>query len=674
MPTYTIQTPDRRTVRVQAPDAASAMRQVSASGVRGSPPVDPITGYLTTVERAVPFLTEAGAGFGAGLRSLDDMLSGQKPDFGQNWARARAEQQAVVDSFRRDHPFWSNNATALGTVAPMGLGGLGAGDAAQSAARLGSAAASDLGAAGGRAVAKKVALTAARNAFVGAGVGAVYGASRPGNLQQRTQYAADALAPGASWGAAVPLGLGAVAGGARSLAGSIGETATGAGAMGSELADTLSRAATGRTPVDQSRQISVASGAKGQADAVALLRRMGVTPEAIEDAQTAALGKPITTAEAMGPSGMALAQGLRGRAGTTDAMAGAFLRSRAESRPDRILDDTSQVTGVHPLAILGDLDQLLAESRQRGADYFQDARKLVSPNSKRLQELYNAPEARQRWQTVTDILKSSQAPKLLGRGYQVAEDGQMERRVVPALDFLDTLKDQLQGALEGQTGPLNEKQQAIREIADGLHASMTSAVPSGMAYDAAHNFRGDLSSTEAALRNAQGRLLSPSVSPSSFEDQFYTLKPFERDAATAAGAGDLANLAYNQPFDSSPISDPVIGQKLRLLFGQKGADSLAQSFGAEDAMARFEQPQASDLGQRLRAAAQTPLNMAGRNALGSLLYQDAGATAQAMRRYGDLPNAFDTTGIRLPPVLQYGWSGLSGMASAPGLPSSVSQP
>jgi hypothetical protein len=604
------------------------------------------------------------------VRSVNNLLTGRPLDPVGDWTRARAEQQAVVDAFQREHRFASNNATALGTVAPMAAGGLGFLRAGRPAAPLFGIV--DAEVPGSGAATKRVATTVLRNAFTGAGVGAVYGASQPGDFQQRTKNAGESLWPGALWGAGVPLGAGA----AVTLAREVGELAPRSGAVGSELADALYRAATGRTPVDQSRQISLSAGSRGEADAVRLLQQMGVSPEALEQAQNASQGKPITTAEAIGPDGMELAQGLRGRSGTTDAIANGVLGQRAVFRPDRLLSDASQVAEAHPLSVLGDLDQLLADSRKNGESYMEEARNLAPPFSDRLNQLFEAPESREHWPAVMKIL-NSQGREPVDLGYKVGQDGQTRSWMVPSLDFLDTLKDQLQGSLEGQTGPLNERQQAIQKIADGLQASLTTPVPSGMAYADAYKFRGDPSSTEAAWLNAQGRLFDPAVDPTTFDAEFDKLLPFQKDAATAAGAGDIANLAYQQPFNAGVVSDPAVFEKMRSLFATPGAKRLTDAVGAEGAMADFEQPPPTGLAGlnlRLRAAGQAPLNMAGRNSLGGLLYQGPAATAQTMRNYGDAPNAFDTMRLRLAPLLQYGGAGLLGALQAPGAASTPSQP
>lgn len=656
MPTYTIQAPNGQTIRIPAPDFTSAM-QAAEGYVRAG------TGYLTTAAQAVPFLTEAGAGYSAGLRSLDDMLSGRKPDLAQNWTRARAEQQAVVDSFQREHPFLANNATALGTVAPMAAAGLGLSRAARPAASLLPGVVSNDEAAGGGGAMRKLAGGALRNAFTGGGVGALYGAARPGTAEQRAQYAADAVAPGALWGAAIPAGVKAAAFAAPRV-----------GAVGSELMDTLNRATGARTPVDQLHQVSADVGALPRLDAVRLLRQMGVTPDAIENAQRAALGKPITTAEAIGPSGMALAQGLRGRSGATDAMADAFLENRAVTRPTRILGDIQQATGLRKGAMLGDVRQIFERNRGGATPIFNDAYNKPPPK----EDTWNLMNQRLTRPHTDDIRH-----QFVDKGLEFLDDVRLDgddnpnTRAMPTVIGIDYLKNRLQDVLYGTLDPLNEVNTIMRNVSDELHSTLLKNGEDGKAYAAAFNAGGDLFSTESAFRNAQGKILDPLMDSSRFESEFDALQPFARETLKAAAANDLTRLGYYQPFDPTPLWDPAVRQKLNLLFGDEGYATLAKSFGLENKMGQFEERPPgglAGLGLRLRAAAQAPLNMAGRNALGDLLFQDAGSTAQIMRRYGQSPNAFEVAGTRLPPGPHYGWLGQAEMTTAPGQLSSANDP
>jgi hypothetical protein len=166
----------------------------------------PVTGYLTTAARAVPGVTELGAGWSAALQSAADLANGRKADFGARWNQARAQQQGLIDQFRADHPIAANNAAALGTVAPMAatlpLG------AAPAAARL----AAPVAAKGAAAVAGRIATAGARNAFTGGVIGATYGFGQSGSLQDRAASAARGFLPGAVAGVALPGAVGAARG------------------------------------------------------------------------------------------------------------------------------------------------------------------------------------------------------------------------------------------------------------------------------------------------------------------------------------------------------------------------------------------------------------------------------------------------------------------------------
>jgi len=214
-------TPDKAAVIAEAyrrgllpPDMAASYEAAARQGIVNDPYAaaraegrgQPVTGYLTTAARAIPGVTELGAGWSAALRSADDLASGRAPDFGARYSQARAQQQGLVDQFRADHPIASNNAAALGLVAPtaatLPMG------AAPAAARLVAPVASrSLGALAGR-----VAAGAARNAFTGGVVGATYGFGQGESLQEREANAARGVLPGAAMGVAAPMAVGAARG------------------------------------------------------------------------------------------------------------------------------------------------------------------------------------------------------------------------------------------------------------------------------------------------------------------------------------------------------------------------------------------------------------------------------------------------------------------------------
>ena len=177
--------------------AATAGRPGYDDGQRAA---DPLTGYGMTAARAIPGLTELGAGYSAALRSAADLAAGRPAQFGARWNQARGEQQGVVDRFQAQHPIASSNATALGTIAP----------AAVSLPMAASRVAAPLLVSGSRtvpALIRGAIAGGARNALTGAAVAGTYGLSQPGTLNQRAASAAGAIPGGAVAGAVVPAAL-----------------------------------------------------------------------------------------------------------------------------------------------------------------------------------------------------------------------------------------------------------------------------------------------------------------------------------------------------------------------------------------------------------------------------------------------------------------------------------
>ncbi len=169
----------------------------------GPPDYSALGGYVDTFNRAVPGLSEMGAGLAAGGGVLDDLMAGRPADFGAHWTQARAHQQGQIDKLRSDHPIASNMTTGLGIAAPvlaaaLATGGTGAAPLVAENAPLGL-----------RATAVRLAANTGRNAFTGAAVGGVYGASQPGTLRQRLSAANQNMLPGAVAGVAAPALVGA---------------------------------------------------------------------------------------------------------------------------------------------------------------------------------------------------------------------------------------------------------------------------------------------------------------------------------------------------------------------------------------------------------------------------------------------------------------------------------
>jgi hypothetical protein len=166
--------------------------------------------------------------------------------------------------------------------------------------------------------------------------------------------------------------------------------------MISEATDAASRALTGKTATDQARVIPPAVAARGQSAALDYLGRIGATPEQLLAAKANAFGKPITTAEAVGPTGISQATGLARRAGTTPQVADAAMKARSGDRMSRILGDIHETTGVDPEAAKGNIDTIVQNGRQAAAPLFDAVRAQGGPvTSPELESILGTPAGKQ---------------------------------------------------------------------------------------------------------------------------------------------------------------------------------------------------------------------------------------------------------------------------------------
>ena len=170
-----------------------------------------IGGAVNTFNRAVPGLSELGAGVDTALRMGNAALTGQKDaTWGDTWNDERQAQQGEIDQFAKDHPIVASQAQGLGFAAPVAA-----------ALGTGGTTAAPVAANGIRGIAARL----GANAVKGAATAAVYGASQPGTLQQRVQTAAAAAPGGAVVGAAAPEVASVIGSGARAVRNAFGSRA-----------------------------------------------------------------------------------------------------------------------------------------------------------------------------------------------------------------------------------------------------------------------------------------------------------------------------------------------------------------------------------------------------------------------------------------------------------------
>lgn len=197
----------------------------------------------------------------------------------------------------------------------------------------------------------------ARAMQIGAGSGAVYGAgAAEGGAEDRLRGAAYGAALGGTTAGVLKAGAPYVAEGARRL-----------GSGFSEAGSVLLRGV-GRVAPDAEITPEATTSARQY-----LARLLETSGADLANNPTAALGKPITAAEAIGPSGIANMAALTRRAGRAGNMAQSQLGARAVEQPNRVVQDFADLTGMDPAGSADMIQNLATAGRARATPLYEAA-------------------------------------------------------------------------------------------------------------------------------------------------------------------------------------------------------------------------------------------------------------------------------------------------------------
>jgi len=122
-----------------------------------------------------------------------------------------------------------------------------------------------------------------------------------------------------------------------------------------------------------------------------LLQRSGAD---LANNPVAAMGKPITAAEAIGPTGIAQVAGLTRRTGRTAGAATDQLRQRMTESQRRIVDDFAGVSGINPDGAYDTQRAIAASARARAAPLYDQVRGMQVQPSPLLEDILSRPVGR----------------------------------------------------------------------------------------------------------------------------------------------------------------------------------------------------------------------------------------------------------------------------------------
>lgn len=405
--------------------------------------------------------------------------------------------------------------------------------------------------------------------------GAVYGGTAAeGGFADRAQ--------GAALGAALGAGTGGVFQGASPM---IGEGLRRVGSGFSEAGSVLSR---GLGRVAPEAEITPEATLNAQQYLARLLQSSGAD---LVGNPIAAMGKPITSAEVIGPSGIANMAALTRRSGRAGTMAQSQLGARAVEQPNRVVQDFADLTGMDPAGSADMIQNLATAGRARATPLYDAA--YARPGAVRsplIDDLLNRPATRDAMRRAVKIAANEgRDPNTLG--FQFNDAGDVTHVQEPSMETLDLVKrgldDVLNSYRDSTTRRLNldsegrSVQGIVRQFRDEL-------VRLNPAYGEALSAGGDPLRLEEAFRLSD-RLFQVGTPERTFRTATQGMGEAERNALVAgfadrlfrdAQAGRLSTRQLNQ------LNVPVTREKLASLIGAEGADSFMQRIGAEVELAR----------------------------------------------------------------------------------------
>jgi len=412
----------------------------------------------------------------------------------------------------------------------------------------------------------------ARSAALGSGYGALYGAgAADGGLEDRAAGAVGGAVAGGLLGvtapAAVNIGRSVVQRTGSGLAEAGARVQRGVGIQPREAAITPR---TTESALDYVQRIASNSGVDLAANPVA------------------AMGKPITAAEALGPNGVSQMVALTRRSGRTAGLAEGALGARAADQPTRVLQDFADITGADPSGSADVIANLAAAGRTRAAPLYDAAySRAGAPRSPLIDDLMTRPSSQKAFaRAVTIAREEGRDPTTLG--FQFDEAGDTIHVREPSMQTMDYIKrgmdDGLNAYRDSTTRRLNLDERGRAELRT-LTAFRNELERLNPAYRDALAAGGDPIRLEEAFRQA-AQLFGTGVNERTFAQRVSGMAEADRRAVIAGLADDLYTKARNGRLRPNQLDNPSFRGKLAQLVGEEGTGSFIARVQAEVSLAR----------------------------------------------------------------------------------------
>jgi hypothetical protein len=317
-----------------------------------------------------------------------------------------------------------------------------------------------------------------------------------------------------------------------------------------------------------------------------LLNAADMAPEDLVQASGQSFGKPLTAAEAIGPTGQAALTALGRRAGATPGALSAQLSERAAGTNDRLLGDYAAASGIHPEAAQGDIDALVEQGRANARPLYTKALSTPGPVwNDDLRQLAQRPVIQNAINSVSEDLKNAGTkPGVFG-----LPSGPDDQTLMPTAEAWDMVKKRLGAAVDrdpfGKVIPdsISPKNYSINKANSALTGTLKDAIPG---YGDALSESGDYLSLQKAFQNGQKFILSPTVTAKQVADHLSGLSDAEAEAFKGGAANQLFNKAQNNQLHASVFDRPILRQKMTAMLGDDPGNTFLDKMAVESKMAK----------------------------------------------------------------------------------------
>lgn len=330
-----------------------------------------------------------------------------------------------------------------------------------------------------------------------------------------------------------------------------------------------------------------------------LAQSAGVTPEALEAAHPS-----LTAAEAIGPTGGTAVGALARREGATGEAFRGLVDTRRLERPESMLSDFADASGISPHAASGDIAELVRQGQEAAAPLFDAAFEAGPIMSPKLSGLLKRPSVKAAVERAKRLAAEEDVnPMDIGlevntnpSQFEIPEMNFVKTPTAKAWDYvrrglndvIDTYRDKKTGKLvldtEGRMIVANAK--SLRDELVRLNKPYGEALATS----------GDYLRSQEAFDKGGKMLFNGKINERQFAKDLAEMDPSQLEAFRGGVANHLYDLSQTGKLDPKVFKTNRVRQKLVMTLGEDAANTLIDNITRHGAMQNFERINAPGAG------------------------------------------------------------------------------